>query len=44
MEENLLDELRPEVRSALFEVAENLLNTPSVKINVNEGSKKGTCN
>lgn len=42
MEDNLVDELCPEIREALFDVAESLLNTPSFKLRVDKGSKKGT--
>ena len=42
MEDNLIDELCPEIRETLFDVAENILNTDQVKLRVNPGSKKGT--
>lgn len=42
MEDSLVDELCPEIRKALFEVAESLLDTSSFKIHVDKGSKKGT--
>lgn len=42
MEDNFVDELCPEIREALFDVAESLLNTPSFKLHVDKGSKKGT--
>lgn len=44
MGDNLIDEFSPEIRDALFEVAENLLNTDRdlLKIQVDAGSKKGT--
>lgn len=41
MEDNLIDEFCPEIREALFDVAESLLNTQSFKIHVDKGSKKG---
>lgn len=41
MEENLIEEFRPEIRDALFDVAEEVLNTRDVKIHVDPGSKKG---
>lgn len=41
MEDNLVDEFCPEIREALFDVAESLLNTQSFKIRVDHGSKKG---
>lgn len=43
MGDNLIEEFCPEIREALFEVAENLLNTEHdlLKIQVDAGSKKG---
>lgn len=41
MGDNLIDEFRPEIREALFDVAEHVLQTKSVKIQVDPGSKKG---
>lgn len=41
MEENLIEEFKPEIREALFDVAENILQTRKVKIRVDPGSKKG---
>lgn len=41
MEENLIDEFRPEIRDALFDVAETVLQMKNVKVWVNAGSKKG---
>lgn len=46
MEENLIDEFKPEIQDALFDIAEDILNTREVKIHVDPGSKKGAyiCN
>lgn len=41
MEDNLIDNFGPEIREALFDVAETILQTKEVKIWVNTGSKKG---
>lgn len=43
MGDSSIDDFSPEIREALFEVAENLLNTEHelIKIHVAAGSKKG---
>lgn len=41
MAENLIEEFRPEIREALFDVAEEVLQTKECKIRIEPGSKKG---
>lgn len=41
MEDNLIDEFKPEIREALFDVAEDVLQTKDCKIRIEPGSKKG---
>lgn len=41
MAENLIEEFKPEIREALFDVAEEVLQTKECKIRIEPGSKKG---
>lgn len=41
MEENLINEFKPEIRDALFDVAEDVLQTKECKIRIEPGSMKG---
>lgn len=41
MTDNLIDEFKPEIREALFDVAEEVLQTKDCKIRIEPGSKKG---
>lgn len=42
MGENLMEEFQSEIRDALYDVAENILQTKPVKVWVDLGAKKGT--